>query len=99
MSTNSFDLVMAELKDMKKKMDADKRAMKAAAVQKRKDARLVAKEHNRLTKSVKKAGHQAPSSLDCNSVKNMYYSDRDTQAFIAGSSLMDSYNSVKSDWD
>jgi hypothetical protein len=29
----------------------------------------------------------------------MYYSDKDTQAFIAGSSIMDAYNEGKNDWD
>ena len=55
--------------------------------------------YNKLTKSVKKAGHQAPSSLECFKVENMYYTDKETQDYIAGSSYMDAYNDQKQDWD
>ncbi len=55
--------------------------------------------YNKLTKTVKKAGHQAPGSLECFKEENMYYSDKETQDFIAGSSLMDAYNDQKNDWD
>lgn len=55
--------------------------------------------YNKLTASVKKAKHQAPGSLECFKEENMYYSDKDTQAFIAGSTIMDAYNEGKNDWD
>ena len=55
--------------------------------------------YNKLTKSVKKAGHQAPSSLECFKEENMYYTDKETQAFIAGSEIMHAYNDQKQDWD
>jgi len=55
--------------------------------------------YNKLTKSVKKAGHQAPSSLECFKEENMYYTDKETQDYIAGSSYMDAYNEMKNDWD
>ena len=53
----------------------------------------------RLTQSMKKAAHLSPGNLDCFKEENMYYSDKDTQAFIAGSSIMDAYNEGKNDWD
>ena len=31
--------------------------------------------------------------------ENMFYTDKETQDFIAGSSLMDAYNDQKNDWD
>lgn len=55
--------------------------------------------YNKLTKSVKKAAHQAPGSLECFKPENMYYTDKETQDYIAGSSYMDVYNEGKNDWD
>jgi uncharacterized membrane-anchored protein len=53
----------------------------------------------RLTASMKKAAHQAPSSLECFKEENMYYTEKETQDYIAGSSYMDVYNDMKNDWD
>jgi hypothetical protein len=55
--------------------------------------------YNKLSASVKKAARQSPGSLECFKKENMYYSDKDTQAFIAGSAIMDAYNEGKNDWD
>jgi len=51
--------------------------------------------HKKLTKSMKKAGHQAPSSLEAFTPENMYYTDKETQEFIAGSSIMETYQSMR----
>ena len=53
----------------------------------------------RLTVSMKKAARQSPGSLECFKEENMYYTDKETQEFIAGSSIMDAYNEGKNDWD
>lgn len=71
------------------------------------DARKAAKKeeiklHKKLTKSVKKAGHQSVGSLDLNSPENMYYSDKDTERFLENSGIMDAYNANKfsdGDWN
>lgn len=55
--------------------------------------------YNKLTTTVKKAGHQAPGSLECFKEENMFYTNKETQDYIAGSSLMDAYNEGKNDWD
>jgi hypothetical protein len=55
--------------------------------------------HKKLTRSVQKAGHQQPGSLDCFKEENMFYTDKETQDYIAGSSYMDVYNEMKNDWD
>jgi len=55
--------------------------------------------YSKLTASVKKAAPQAPGNLDCFKEENMYYSDRETQDYLAGSSYMDTYNAMKNDWD
>lgn len=81
-----------EFKDVMKFLKAEKKAYV-------KEQRAVKKEQSRLTRAVKKAGHQSPNSLESFSEENMYYSDRDTQNYIAGTSYMDAYNSTRSDWD
>ena len=95
MST-AYEQVMAELKAEKAKYFKEKKARRSAA---RVEAKKFKKEQSRLTKQVYKAGHQAPSSLECNSPKNMYYSDSETKSYLAGTSYMDTYNSMKNDWD
>ena len=78
MST-SFKEVMKILKEEKKLYDKEQRALK--------------KEHNRLTRAVKKAAHQAPSSLD--SFADMHYSDREVNDYLSGTSYMETYNAMK----
>ena len=53
----------------------------------------------RLTTSMKKAARQSPGSLECFKEVYMYYTDKETQDYIAGSSYMDVYNEMKNDWD
>lgn len=57
------------------------------------------KAESKLTKTVKKAGHQAPQVLDSFSHENMYYSDKDIKRYLEGSQMMESYNAMKNDWD
>ena len=52
--------------------------------------------HKKLTKSVKKAEHLAPKSLEAFSEENLYYSDRETQDFLSGTSIMETYESMRS---
>lgn len=84
MST-SFNQVMKILKEEKKQYDKERRALK--------------KEQSKLTKMVKKAGHLSPNSLDAYAEENMYYTEKETKDYLAGTSYMDTYNSMKSDWD
>lgn len=51
--------------------------------------------HKKLTKSMKKAGHQAPSSLESFKEENMYYTERETQDFLSGSSIMETYQAMR----
>jgi len=50
---------------------------------------------NYLTKQVKKAGKQAPGSLECFKEENMYYTEKETQDYLAGTSYMETYNAMK----
>jgi hypothetical protein len=52
--------------------------------------------HKKLTKSVKKAEHQAPKSLEAFSEENLYYTERETQDYLAGTSYMETYNAMRS---
>ena len=56
---------------------------------------------NYLTQQVKKAGKQAPGSLECFKEENMYYTEKETQDYLAGTSYMDTYQSMKDhdDWN
>jgi hypothetical protein len=67
------------------KLDARKAALKEEM-----------KLHKKLTRSVKKAGHQTAGSLDCFKEENMYYSEKDTARFLENSSYMDAYNANRS---
>ena len=53
----------------------------------------------KLTKQVKKAKHLSPGGLDCFKEENMHYSPEETQDYLAGSSYMETYQSMKDDWD
>ena len=60
------------------------------------DARKAAiKESQRLTKQVKKAGKQSPGGLDCFKEENMYYSAKDTQRWMEGTSYFENYQAMK----
>jgi hypothetical protein len=83
---------------------AAKRAEEASfqeSIRRLDERKAAIKAHQKLTKTVKKAGTQAPSSLECNEPRNMYYSDKDTAKFLEGSSIMDAYNANKfiDDWN
>ena len=49
-----------------------------------------------LSAQIKKAGHLKAGALDLNSPENMYYSEKETQDWVEGSSLMDAYNANRS---
>ncbi|OUW42623.1 hypothetical protein CBD41_08850 [bacterium TMED181] len=72
-----------------KNLDARKAALKEKT-----------KLHKKLTRSMKKAGHQSVGNLELNAPENMYYSDKDTARFLENSSIMDAYNAQKftDDW-
>ena len=53
----------------------------------------------RLTASMKKAARQSPGSLECFKEENMYYTEKETQDYLAGTSYMETYQSMKDDWD
>jgi hypothetical protein len=75
-----------------------KRAIENVAVRK-KSIKEEMKLHKKLTKSMKKAGHQAPSSLESFKEENMYYTERETQDYLAGTSYMETYNAMRSQDD
>lgn len=53
----------------------------------------------KLTKSVKKAAHQAPGHTDCFKDENRYWSSEETRDYIQGTSYFENYQSMKNDWD
>jgi len=75
----------AQMKKVIKDLDSRKAAIKEEM-----------KLHKKLTKSVKKAEHLAPKSLEAFSEENLYYSDRETQDFLSGTSIMENYEAMRS---
>ena len=57
--------------------------------------RAALKETRKLTKAVKKAGQHAPKNLDAFSESNMYYTDKEVDRFIQGSSIFETYNATR----
>lgn len=57
--------------------------------------------YNKLSKTVKKAGHQSPGGLDCFKEENMYYTEKQTKDYLEGTSYMETYNAMKEqdDWN
>ena len=51
-----------------------------------------------LAKYWKKAGHQAPSSLDAFSEKNMYYTEKEVDTFIKASPMYEAYQASRDDY-
>jgi len=72
-----------------------KRAISNIATRK-KSIKEEMKLHKKLTKSMNKAGHQAPSSLESFREENMYYTERETKDYLAGTSYMETYTAMRS---
>ena len=95
---NRLDLIKQAA--IKAKAKQNEEAEFQASIQ-RLDARKAAKKeemklHKKLTQQVKKAGKDSPGSLDCFKEENMYYSDKDTERYLEGTSYMDAYNANRS---
>ena len=99
---NRLDIIkQAAQKAKAKKLNTTVEELEFQQIVANRDARKIKikeemKLHKRLTASVKKAGKQTASSLECNSPENMYYSDKDTARFLENSSYMDAYNANRS---
>ena len=86
-----------EMQHIIKNMDKRKVKIKAEEKARKKEERKIAKD---LTGQVKKAGHLSKGGLDFNRAENMFYSDRDTKAFIENSSYFENYQNTRDkDWD
>lgn len=82
-------------KQMADRLKMIKRAAKKVEKANKIDMKKVKEDTQRLTKQMKKAKHQSPSSLDAFSEKNMYYSERELGDYLRGTSYIDTYNSMK----
>ena len=95
--TRGITFEEVEMQDIIKNMDKRKVKIKAEEKLRKKEERKVAKD---LTGQVKKAGHLSKGGLDFNRAENMFYSDRDTKAFIENSSYFENYQNTRDkDWD
>ena len=94
----------AALKAKAKKLNTTVEELEFQEAVKNLDERKAAKKeelklHKKLTKSVGKAGKDAPGSLECFKDENRYYSERETRDYIEASSYFESYQAMKEDWD
>ena len=51
--------------------------------------------YNKLSASVKKAGHQSPGGLDCFKDENRTYSDKEVRTYLDGTSYFETYNAMR----
>jgi len=51
--------------------------------------------HKKLTKSMNKADHLSPRHLDAFHEDNLHYTQKETQTYLAGSSIMETYEAMK----
>ena len=72
-----------------------KKAHKNVVKKQRVAERKALQETRALTKAVKKAGQHAPKNLDAFSEESMYYSDKEVNDYIKGSSIYESYQSMQ----
>ena len=57
--------------------------------------------YNKLSASVKRAGHLKAGGLDCFKEENMHYSKENTERWLSGTSYVENYNAMKDQdsWD
>ncbi len=72
-----------------------KKAHKNVVKKQKVSERKALQETRALTKAVKKAGQHAPKNLDAFSEESMYYSDKEVNDYIKGSSIYESYQSMQ----
>lgn len=72
-----------------------KKAHKNVVKKQKAAERKALQETRALTKAVKKAGQHAPKNLDAFSEESMYYSDKEVNDYIKGSSIYESYQSMQ----
>lgn len=90
-----------DFKDIKKALLEEKEKYQAEQEFKAAVKKVYSRPKNYLTKQVKKAGKQAPGSLECFKEENMYYTEKETKDYLAGTSYMETYNAMKEhdDWN
>ena len=71
-----------------------KKAHKKVLKKQKSAERAALRETRKLTKAVKKAGHQSPKNLDAFSHENMYYTDKEVDRFIENSSIYENYSAT-----
>jgi hypothetical protein len=81
----TFEDIKAMLKQEKEKYDFEKAVEKAYS--------------KKLTKQVKKAGHQAPGSLECFKDEHRFYSQEETRDYLQGSSYYENHQAMRSQDD
>lgn len=79
----------------KQRLRMIKQAHKKVLKKQKLQDRIALRETRKLTKAVRKAGHQSPASLDAFSESNMYYSDKEVDTFIKSSPMYEAYTETQ----
>jgi len=85
---NSFNDIMAALKAEKENYEFKQTVKKVYSRPKN--------YYNKLSNTVKKAGHQSPGGLDCFKDENRFYSPKETQRYLEGTSYYETYSAMRS---
>jgi len=83
-------------------MDQEIKDAIANIERRKKEIKLRDRIDRKLTESVKKAAHQAPSMFDSYHDKEMHYSEKEVQDWIKGTSYYETYQAIRaeeSDWN
>ena len=79
----------------KQRLRMIKQAHKKVLKKQRLQDRIALRDTRKLTKAVKKAGHQSPKNLDAFTPENMYYSDKDVDTYIKSSPMFEAYTETQ----
>jgi hypothetical protein len=77
-----------EMKRLIKEIDQRKK-------EKKEEMRL----HKKLSAAAKNKEDNGPKSLDCFKEENMYYSEKEISRYLEGTSYMETWQSMKNNWD
>ena len=93
-----------DFKEIKKQLLAEKEKYQAEQEFKQAVKRVYSRpknHYNKLSASVKKAGHLKAGGLDCIKEENMHYSKENTDRWLEGTSYVENYNAMKDQdsWD
>lgn len=84
---SNIDAIKAEMQKIKEQQEWDAAVRKVYSTKPKKYT-------NKMTESVKKAKHQSASRLDCFSEENSYYTQKEINRYLEGSTIYENYQAT-----